>query len=611
MVSPAPSFIRIPDLIRRTLEQGFGETGQAIVADIVRRYQTPTMQRAFDEFNDYATEAQSNNLPFDINHSSFRALMAEFSLALQDNVAVLNNGQEAVLVSGYETANDLTRKLALGEITDKQMQSVMGRVWNRPSPATIDYARQILTSDDWRNKLSDFPNAMRVQAQSIALRGITEGWSPTRTAGEITKSMQTLPAHAANQMVRTLQMHSYRTGQMINMQENSDILESHIRIAALDDRTCMACIALHGTELKLSERVDDHHQGRCTSIPIVKGRSRDIQTGPEWFESLPEERQLKIAGPGKLEALKSGKIKWENMATSYSDPAYGRMIKEAALKDLIEQGRTVASVPSNPLTKTSSGLPVTRQVNDDSFYESLKTSNDVKKYLKDKYNVNMSIARETTVEGLRSLAKEFDALAADYPHIADKLETLSVIRSNAARGWWGRAYGDGKTLELNARAVNSLVNDRVPEYGKWDMQDTNLNNETLTHEWGHLVHFYMEQSRQSPLPFRLVSLNDVDSWVTRGSAGLHDRATRENLSEYGTHDLYETFAELFVSHRYMPENKKNDLTRQYESMLYSLNAHNPNAWYSSSDSPMLLSSNLTQEQRTQYNDMLEAIGRGK
>jgi hypothetical protein len=62
-----------------------------------------------------------------------------------------------------------------------------------------------------------------------------------------------------------------------------------------------------------------------------------VQTGPEWFDNLPDERQRRIAGPGKLEALQRGDIAWSDLTATYNDPTFGTMIKEPALRDLLNR----------------------------------------------------------------------------------------------------------------------------------------------------------------------------------------------------------------------------------------------------------------------------------
>lgn len=114
-------------------------------------------------------------------------------------------------------------------------------------------------------------------------------------------------------------------------------------MAALDERTCLSCIAQHGDVLWDSERdvnapvprVNDHHSGRCNSIILVKGRLRTIQSGQTWWDSLSPERQAQQASlansPGKLDALQSNQVALRDFVQPYQDPTFGPMLREASL----------------------------------------------------------------------------------------------------------------------------------------------------------------------------------------------------------------------------------------------------------------------------------------
>lgn len=325
---------RLTDLITRLLDRGYALATQQVIRAIVRDSTTGIIAQRLDELDAEAQRLANIGDKLQPNNPVVRALLADLNTVLGNDARRIADASVDIQSSAIESAGTITRRLALPNISDDQLRTIIGTGWNKPSEEAVARLIDFVDMPAWTDELAGYPEETLSVIRKQVIRGVVEGWSPLKTANVIRQTATGLPAHQANNLMRTLQMQSYRTGQVVNMEANNDILDGHIRIAALDNRTCMACIALHGTVLKTNERVDDHHQGRCTSVPLVTGRARNIQSGVDWFQSLPEERQLKIAGRGKLDALKNGDIRWQDIPTTYTDPTFGNMIREASLKSI-------------------------------------------------------------------------------------------------------------------------------------------------------------------------------------------------------------------------------------------------------------------------------------
>lgn len=79
----------------------------------------------------------------------------------------------------------------------------------------------------------------------------------------------------------------------------------------------------------------------CTSVIRVKGRPPlNIQSGEDWFNSLPPERQAQqrsfADSPGKFAAYSTGKVTLRDFVHPYSDPVFNEMIREASLTDALK-----------------------------------------------------------------------------------------------------------------------------------------------------------------------------------------------------------------------------------------------------------------------------------
>jgi len=176
------------------------------------------------------------------------------------------------------------------------------------------------------------------------IEGIALGWNPKKIAAGIRQQFgQGLNWALRN--ARTSQMWAYREASRASYMANAHIVKSWTWVSALDDRTCMACIAQHGSVHPLSEPLDDHYNGRCTAVPNtvsyrdlgfdVDMPAQEIESGAAWFNAQSEATQREMMGDAKYDAWKAGRISLDDLAATHTDPVYGEMIGEESLKGLL------------------------------------------------------------------------------------------------------------------------------------------------------------------------------------------------------------------------------------------------------------------------------------
>lgn len=342
--SPQPRPGTITDLVNRLLDRGYNQAAQPALQAIASSTSSGLIAQRLAELDAEAARLSESGQRLTPDNPVLRALLADLETTLAGDSTVMGSVAEPVQSTGSSAAGVVQRQLAIGGMTDAQLASI-GVRWNVPDPEAVARLIGYARSDGWASTLAQYgPNILNTVLNQ-AIQGIAYGWSPLRTAREIRRMSQNLPAHIANNLLRTLQLTSYRDATALHQNANRDIAEQVVRIAALDRRTCLSCISQHGDVIWDSEsggvvpRVDDHHSGRCTSVIIVKGSNRTIQSGAAWFAGLPPERQAQqtsfVQSPGKLEAYRAGRVGLRDFIHAYTDDTFGRMLRESSLTDAL------------------------------------------------------------------------------------------------------------------------------------------------------------------------------------------------------------------------------------------------------------------------------------
>lgn len=165
------------------------------------------------------------------------------------------------------------------------------------------------------------------------LGNVALGKNPRAYAGAIRDAMGGGLSDALR-MARTVQIYSYREAARANYVANSDVVQGWVWYAELDDSTCPSCIAQHGSVHPLDEALNDHHNGRCTPLPLVRDNNPVTEGGEAWFSARSESEQRAILGAGRYEAFKAGKFEFGQLSGTRQDEVYGEMRVAASLAEL-------------------------------------------------------------------------------------------------------------------------------------------------------------------------------------------------------------------------------------------------------------------------------------
>lgn len=334
--------IRTANIIRRLVERGFEQSAATVVSAITNSSNSGIIDQRLKELAEEAKRLAAEGKRLTTRNPVMRALLADMDDVIEENRRLMRAGGVQLQQSSFSSAQLSNQQLAFAGMTEAQAGLISAQ-WTSVDPEVMRELIGFVDNPQWETQLSEYGDAVVKRVKNQIIQGQVKGWGPVRMATEITNSIQGVPGGGgfpqseAEKLMRTLQMQSFRTAQTINRVANADILAGQIRISALDG-ACLACVALHGEIFPIDERIDDHHSGRCTSIPLVKGFPRDVETGQEWWDSRTDAEQLAQARPANFNALKAGAVTLDDFPVPYEDPVFGDMLRESSLSGILGPG---------------------------------------------------------------------------------------------------------------------------------------------------------------------------------------------------------------------------------------------------------------------------------
>lgn len=192
---------------------------------------------------------------------------------------------------------------------------------------------------------ADYPATAAALTDAL-VEGVALGYNPRKVARMMRDAMAG-NAQRALVVARTETQRAHRSA-AVESYRQSGIIQEYIRYAAMDSRTCLACLLESGRRYPVTEQFSDHVLGRCTCLPIIPGVASPVeQTGREWLEAQSAETQRDIMGAGHYDAWKSGAVPLESMSQMHTDPVWGEAPRVVPLRELVERGggRTPAAAP--------------------------------------------------------------------------------------------------------------------------------------------------------------------------------------------------------------------------------------------------------------------------
>lgn len=208
-------------------------------------------------------------------------------------------------------------------------------------------------------------------ARSALVTGVSTGKGIPWIRRRFGQAMD-IPRWRMDTIARTESQRAFRAATQATFQENAEHLEGWVWTAALDSRTCPACVIMHGTIHAVTETLDGHPNCRCAMVPRtpdwddilgpghgLPDTRPTIQTGKEWLEDQDDDVQRAVLGPGKWQAWKDGKVTLDDLVTQHDSPTWGTHRREATLAEAIarSKGAKAATQEAPIVTVSAPALP--------------------------------------------------------------------------------------------------------------------------------------------------------------------------------------------------------------------------------------------------------------
>lgn len=252
----------------------------------------------------------------------------QIARAVQDSIILGQQGAQA-MVTAYGAGN-------------AAMASAIGAAWDVLPAEAIETAIGFTgPGSPLANRLTDtLGDAVAQRVGTVLVDAIATGTNP-RVIGQLLQREFGLGLTWSLTTARTAQLWTYREATRQSYLANRDVVSGWKWWSALDSRTCVSCLAQHGRVYPLEETLNDHHNGRCSMLPIVPmARRLGIQplpttTGEDWFRAQPSAAQQQQMGPGLWQAWQDGAVSFDQLSVPYTDTVYGDMMRVPTLNELL------------------------------------------------------------------------------------------------------------------------------------------------------------------------------------------------------------------------------------------------------------------------------------
>ena len=245
----------------------------------------------------------------------------------QAETRIVANEQRAVDAAGAH----------FSEVMRAAGRGVEGR-WDRlPQEAVEDLVGFTRDGSPLRTLLDGLGAQASRAVRDDLIQGLALGENPRKIARRVRASLGGNLTRALR-ISRTETLRAYREATRRNYQANSDVVTGWRWLCAKQPRTCAACLAMDGTMHTLKEHLDDHPNGRCAMVPVLRGeesKAPSWETGTDWFTRQGEDVQRQVLGGAGYEAYQKGAVTLVDFVGQRYDAAWGSTRSARSLRAIL------------------------------------------------------------------------------------------------------------------------------------------------------------------------------------------------------------------------------------------------------------------------------------
>jgi SPP1 gp7 family putative phage head morphogenesis protein len=281
----------------------------------------------------------------------FRALLEQATEEMGRLIPFTDQTIRTSQLDAIELALDGTRRLVQAQLPFHDAMSARLLVnWNRlPSEAFESLVGVLADGTPLNRLLAKMGTETATGVAQTLLDGLALGRNPRAVARAMTEQFGVGLTRALT-ISRTETLRAHRIATLSAFRANSTeaggVVVGYRRIAALDARTCPACLMNHGRLYSLDEKPDNHPNCRCAMVAELSLPGVTLPPvaaegdGLRWFEQQGAVAQRRILGGPMYEAWQAGKVSPDQFWRADTHPEWGTSLVAASLKSVLGDGAT-------------------------------------------------------------------------------------------------------------------------------------------------------------------------------------------------------------------------------------------------------------------------------
>lgn len=263
------------------------------------------MVQSLNELDQEAQGLTESGQPISMDNKKLKTALNAFGAVLAVTGTLIVRNAQAVQDSGVNIAPqaftarvflNLTEEIiakGLDPLSAKAMSRYQTAIQNAggrftiPSPRLLSTYKAIdfIHNPEWKAKMEGWGSGYYRKTMGVFEQGMYRGWSPKYTAEKLREVAANIPYSAAENLTRTLQLNAYRQSSLEMERLNGGFITGKIRIATLDQRTCLVPNTLIDTisggkpiqDIRVGDLVKTH-KGTYEKVADVMSKDYSRQT---------------------------------------------------------------------------------------------------------------------------------------------------------------------------------------------------------------------------------------------------------------------------------------------------------------------------------------------